>query len=268
MKNNLLRTGQKFKVIPPTNDTSFGPGSLGFMSYMEKLDGSFMNLAQMKATIIRRGKTGKARINFTRIYVPIFPLTDAEFKLDQKAFMKAMPDGGVRSPMLFIKKAMPAEFNVMEMSGLDFLGWAHSQVRCYRNMIETCKHSNWPESKSHPFNRMMTLSDRFEEDPEHFLENLASEQPRLDFLEEFRKALAGITRVILQRQVQRAETLALAAEFLDFTNSGAFIPKDAEKKENEYRFTEDDKALKENMKSYKKLLEAAKEMADTKSKKS
>ena len=68
--------------------------------------------------------------------------------------------------------------------------------------------------------------------------------------------------------MHRAETLALAAEFIEFTNSGAFIPKDAEDKKNEYRFTEDDAELKENMKMYKKALDAAKAAKDSKSKKS
>ena len=59
MKNSLFITGQKFKVIEPTKDTAFGIGSLGFVSFLEKMDSSFMNVAQLQTTIIRKGKGGK-----------------------------------------------------------------------------------------------------------------------------------------------------------------------------------------------------------------
>ena len=84
--------------------------------------------------------------------------------------MKAMPDEGIRKPLLYVKKALPSEFPVMEMAPIDFLGWAHAHVRNYRNMVESCKHSKWPESKSHPFNRLLKLPEQFEEDPEHYLD--------------------------------------------------------------------------------------------------
>lgn len=261
MRNNLFATGHKFEVVDPTDDTTYTVGSQGFMSYIEKTDSSFMNVAQLRTIMIRRGKGGKDRLSSVRIYVPIFTI-------DSGPFDKAMPDKVARKHFLHIKSLQNYSGSVMSMPGIDFLAWALSYVKKIKNMAESCQHHNLSMEKTHPFSQINRLGDYFEQEPEAYLEKYASEEFRNEFLGALRPFLSAMVRVQLNKAVQRAEMLVTAAEFLDFTNSGEFIPKDAKEQKNEYRFTEDEKSLKENIRNYKDLLKRVNKFSKEKSAKS
>lgn len=261
MKNNLFIPGTKFIVVDPTQDGTFNVGSTGFISYLEKIDGSFMNVAQCRAAMTRRGKGGKNRLSFCKIFVPIFPVID-------EGFAKAMPTGGIRKYYLHIEQEVPPYTDVMGFSSIDFIGWAHAKTRMLKYMSEKCKHRKWPEKKGHPFNQMVRMHEYYEEDPERWDEKFADSDLREAFITKLRPAQASLVRILLKQAVLRSEILNSAAEFLEFTNSGAFIPKDAKDTKNEYRFTEDDKALKENVKKTKEALKKITKLSTEKFKRS
>jgi hypothetical protein len=248
MDHNMFELGTKFEVVEPTDDSTYGVGSTGFIFGSSKIDSSFMNVGVLSAIFIRRGKGGKERINNKKFYTPIFTI-------DNPGFCKIMPDKGVRKPFLYIKRVDPLPFDVMEASNIEFLGWSVAYVRHIQKMYESCKHSRWPENKSHIFNRLIKAPDYFEENPEKWFEDFTAENARAEIIETIRMAVSSMVKVNLSFDKDRLNSVATAAEFLDFVNNGEFIPKDAENKENEYRFTEDEKSLKENIKFYKKLVE-------------
>lgn len=261
MKNNLFRTGQKFTVVEPSEDSTYPVGSTGFMSFVERHDQSYMNLAQVRTVMVRRGKTGKERIEHPRMYFPIFPI-------DAEPFKKAMPDKGMRKGYVFVQPEEPNLADIMTLDDVDFLGWSISYVRMLRNAVENCKHHQWPGSKNHLFNKLMRANEYFDDDPEAIKATLASVDSRNEFLAEVRPFTTSLVRVMINKAVARAEMLLTAAEFLDFTNSGEFIPKDAKDKKNEFHFTDDDKELKTNIKIQKKKLEHFKKLSAKKSNKS
>jgi hypothetical protein len=267
LKNILFAAGAKFKVVSPSNDSTYGVGTLGFISYIESIDPSFMNVAMTYAIIIRRGKGGKHRLDYTKMYIPIFPI-------DHEGFAKAMPTGGVRRPYLTIERDMPKITNIMDLTDIEFLGWACSQARRLRFMSEQCRHFKWPSAKKHPINSKVRTNDYIEEDPPAYLSQYTSSDYRTQFLDCLRPMLSTMIRVDLIHNMAHAEASATAAEFIQFTNAGGFLEDKKGKKDkkdqpkNEYRFTEDDKMLTDNFNHYSKELKQAKELMLMKQKKS
>lgn len=245
MKHNLIETGRPFQVVEPTEDSTFGVGTTGFFSYVDKNDSSFINLAMVRTVIIRRGKGGKERMDIARMYFPIFPI-------EAKEFQKAMPDKGVRKAYVHIE---PGEKigDAMMLPDIEYLGWATASVRRLKHMAEKCKHHQWPGSSKHIMNQFMRIHEYFEDDPSRIKERMASQEKRVELLDVLRSMASSMTRMVLHQSVYRADLLLSAAEFLEFTNSGGFIPKDAKDKKNEYRFTEDDKSLQLLVKKHQKL---------------
>lgn len=263
MKNNLFRTGQKFVVVEPTTDSAYTAGSTGYMAFVEKQDNSFANVARVQAVIIRRGKGGKERIECLHLYFPIF-------RVDDKAFQKVMPEKGMRRGYVHPEIEGPAILNVMDLSDIEYLGWAIACIKAMRWMVEKCKHHQWPSSQQHIFNKLGRVAEYFNADPENLgkIKNqLASPDSRVGFLAELRPAFASLVRVNLSEAVLVAEMLHTAAEFLEFTNSGKFIPKDAKDKKNEFHFTDNNKMLKDNIQKHKKRLEQLTKLSKQRTKK-
>jgi hypothetical protein len=267
LKNALFTSGTKFKVVDPSKDSTYGVGTQGFISFIEGLDSSFMNVAMSKVVIIRRGKGGKNRLDFTKMYTPVFPI-------DHEGFDKAMPTttGGIRRPYLTVERDMAEVVNVMDIPAIDFLGWACSQARRVRFMSEQCRHFKWPSTKKHPLNAMIRTIDYFEEDPIAYIDQFTSAEYRTQFLNSLRPMLSTMIRVDLIHNKTYAEALATAAEFLQFTNAGGFLDKESKGKKdqpkNEYRFTEDDKMLGETLSHHNKELKQAEKLMLMKQKKS
>lgn len=78
-KGQLLETtigdcGTLFRVEDAINDKTFHAGSKGFLSFIMGPDCNCPNVVFHKVVTIRRGKTGKPRINQNMILAPIFHL--------------------------------------------------------------------------------------------------------------------------------------------------------------------------------------------------
>ena len=79
---------------------------------------------------------------------------------------------------------------------------------------------------------------------------------------------SSLVRMQIQLDITRADAEMNAAEFLLYTNKGEFIPKDAEDKTNEYKFTEDNEMLECTVKHYKSLRKSISDLYESKKKKS
>jgi len=244
--SNLLEPGAMFKVTEDVKDSTFSPGSLGFVSYIKGTDESYQNVAKIVTVMIRRGKSGKPRVMNAVICVPVF-------YVDHKGFKKLLPEEGNKKYYMQIEREIPMAIDLMSLNSLEFLGYAVAMSKRVRNMSEQCKHKKWPESNSHPINFLKKLPDNFEGDADAYLMKADDIAFRTEFVEETRRMISSLVRVQLQMDIVQAETEINAAEFLLFTNKGEFIPKDAEDKTNEYEFAKDNDMLVRTLEHHKKI---------------
>ena len=259
LQSYLFEAGAKFIVLDQVKDGTFGPGSLGYISYIKSLDDNYQNLAKVVAVIIRRGKGGKDRLSVHTLYMPVFVFENENFD-------KLMPDSN-RKYYIHIEREGDPIMSVSDMNILDFLGWAAAITVRLKKMSESCKHRKWPEDKSNPLNRISRLHQHFEQDPEGHQEEYNNEDFRNHFVAECRKMNSAMARIHLQFDLKKVELELNAAEFLEYTNKGEFIPEDAKDKTNEYEFTDDSKLLTRSVKHYSSIKDEIQKLYDGKQKK-
>jgi len=249
-----------FQVTNKFKDNTLSPGSLGFVSFIRGVDESYQDVAKVVSIIIRRGKTGKARLMYVDLYVPIFTV-------DHKGFRKLLPESGARRYFTYTERYSPIAGDIMKLNGLEFLGYATAMSKRIKYMSDQCKHRKWPEAKSNPINVLKRLPEHFEDNPvEVMLEKYANQSFRKGFVEEIRRLTSSLVRVHLQLEIIKAKTELNAAEFLLFTNRGEFISKDAEDKTNEYEFTKDNDMLERTIDFYSKVKDKIQKLYDGKKK--
>lgn len=169
LTSQIFNTGTKFIVTDDTKDSTFGPGTVGFVSYVKGHDQDYPNVAYFNAAIIRRGKTGKKRIDFSEMSTPIF-----DFKDDN--LVKVMPEEK-RRYYVHIEPVLPYEDRVQRMSDIDFLGWAHSQARYVQKLSTRAKHvAVWPSESASPLNRILNMNENYSEDMDDSLTNAVSRE--------------------------------------------------------------------------------------------
>jgi hypothetical protein len=170
LASQIFPTGTKFVVTDETKDTTFGPGTTGFVSYVKGRDQDFANVLHYRIVTIKRGKGGKERIELNDISTPVF-------ELEGEKFHEMMPDAKRRYYVPISPEPLPA--TVLEMSDLDFLAYGFAYARWVRKLNTRSKHVNaWPNSTEDLLNVFVRMDDYFTEDPDLAKERYAAEPVR------------------------------------------------------------------------------------------
>ncbi len=244
LQSGILDSGTKFMISNKVKNPHYIPGSVGFVSHLGGLDDSYQNVISMTIVITRKGKSGKERLDLSRIKVPIFTF-------DSDNFAKIMPTIENRRDFVYIDKQETQYNNLMEVSSLDFLGWAAAVSKKLRIMSSMCKHSKWPSSNKNPVNRMFRLPEFFSEDPADKSELYGNAEFRSLFLNEARNMYSSMIKIHLELDEQKVKCEINASEFLEFTNKGKFLEKKNAK--NEYKLTDDNALLERTTKYYESI---------------
>ena len=164
LTSQIFNTGTKFIVTEDTKDSTFGPGTVGFISYVKGHDQDYTNVVYLNAIIIKRGKTGKRRIANSELSTPIF-----DFKDDNLA--KVMPEEK-RRYYVHIEPMSSYESTVQNMSDIDFLGWSYALVRYIQKLSTRAKHiAVWPADSTHFLNQILNISENYMENMDPSLTN-------------------------------------------------------------------------------------------------
>lgn len=156
LSSQIFTAGTKFIVTDATKDTTFGPGTTGFVSYVRGRDQHFSNVFYYRIVTTRRGKAGKSRIELNDISTPVF-------ELEGENFIRMMPDEKRRYYVHI--KPMSVENNVMEFSHLDFLAYGFAYARWVRKLNTRAKHMNaWPDNPNDLLNTFVHMNNYFSED--------------------------------------------------------------------------------------------------------
>lgn len=164
LNSQIFNTGTKFIVTEDTKDNTFGPGTIGFISYVKGHDQDYTNVVYLNTVIIKRGKTGKRRISNSEISTPVF-----DFKDDNLS--KVMPEEK-RRYYVHIEPVSSYECSVQSMSDIDFLGWSYAMVKYMQKLSTRAKHIMvWPTDPAHFLNQILNISENYMETMDSSLTN-------------------------------------------------------------------------------------------------
>lgn len=198
ISSNVFSTGTKFVVTEKTSDGSFGPGTTGVVSYVKGKDRDFPNVIYLKVAITKRGKTGKERLDFCEISTPIFEPDG----VDMSGFMPFEK----RRYYVHIEQAKDSVCNIMQMSNIDFMGWALSYAHYIFKLNSRAKRiSVWPNENKSICNSMLNLCEYYNEDPEHAKEVLANTPTRVNFINEVRIKESTLVKCCLSYMLKVAQ---------------------------------------------------------------
>ncbi len=184
LTSQIFNTGTKFVVTDDTKDSTFGPGTTGFVSYVKGHDQDYSNVVYLNAVVLKRGKTGKKRLDNSELSTPIFDIKDGDIS-------KVMPEEK-RRYYVHIEPILPCEDTIQNMSEIDFLGWAHAQTMYIHKLSTRAKHiSSWPRDSDHFLNRILSLN-------EYYSEDLGDELTSIAFREKFAKSIRMIESTLVK----------------------------------------------------------------------
>jgi hypothetical protein len=205
LKSQIFQTGTKFVVSPESEDSVLGAGSVGFMSYVKGRDQDYGNVVYLSFVNTQRGKSGKPRLEAQDLSTPVFILDDKERN-------SILPD---TKRKLFVAGIEPVEFKtntVMDMTDMDFLGWAFASVRFLRKLNTRSRRiSAWPEEDV-LLDGFVRLDQHFTEDPDFTRQNFTNPGMRKAFVEKIRVIESTLTKCSLSYASRVAEIEEHAAK--------------------------------------------------------
>lgn len=212
LQSNILKVGTKFRVTDETTDTTFPPGSLGYIAAAKGSDRDYENVLFMYATIIRRGKTGKDRMEMASISLPIFDLKD-------DALNGKMPDEKRRN-YIHIEPIKSEYKSVHEMPDMDYLGWANANA-CYLKLLanKASRVKVWNEDLNTDYvARLYRAREYFEQDFMELQSWACVSAGKQLFINRARHMESSLIRCAIPYKIKVAELELNAVKFL--MNSG------------------------------------------------
>lgn len=211
LSSNILSTGNKFVITEKTTDGVFKPGTVGIVSYVKGIDTECSNVAYFTAIILKRGKTGKQRIDLEQISTPIF-------SFEKMGLSTVMPDKK-RKRYLYMEPMPQAHHSIQSMSNLNYLGWALSWS-CYLNQLAKCTKPFriWPKKNNDIMNRILNIAIHWHEDRDSTIDMFCSIEKRKNFVEKMRMMEATLFNCSLLYMLKIAECEVKASEYLIHNN--------------------------------------------------
>ena len=204
LSSNILSTGNKFVVNSDIYDSTFGPGSLGIVSYVKGIDVKFANVVHLQVVTLRRGKQGKDRIDVDVISVPIFGFIGM-------ISSKIMPDE--KQKQYICTEPVHSTINtIYNMTDLNYLGWALSwALYLYKLSRNTKPFCVWPKKNKNIMNKMLDMPSYWKDDPTYLIETYCSGDAREKFIKQMRIIEVSLvdTALIYMSKVVNLEVLAI-----------------------------------------------------------
>ncbi len=252
--NHLYPAGTRFIITPDVKGNSFTPSSIGFVSYMTETDFDYQNVTNITAVIIRKGKGGQNRVNMYEMSIPIFTSSDM---LKHENYLP------VERRIYSHIESMPFdEMNLLNISPLDFLGWACAYATYLRYLALNLSYPRgvsaelWPDGpNSNILKDVYLLSERFEENPKVFLEEYGAEGYRTAFITKARELESVLIKCATLYKKGVVDAILNSAYFLKYTNE-------------EYYKVADEKLVKNTIEFYEKSRDQIGSMIKKPSKKS
>jgi hypothetical protein len=183
--------------VDPTKDSSFGPGTRGIMSYVRGYDSEKNNVCYARFVALRRGKSGKMRMDFNELKFPIFVSTESDlsetFIDKEKKFF------------VFIESRPLICNNVIDLESHEFIGWSLAKVNFLAKVHRWVNHNIWPKTKNNIINQIQRMPEVFEADPDQHLKRFEDVELRENLVDKIRQLECKMSRLILQHIIRVKE---------------------------------------------------------------
>lgn len=207
LSSNILSTGNKFIVTEKTVDGAFRPGTIGIISYIKGIDTGCSNVVYLTAVILKRGKTGKSRIDLEQISTPIFNFET----MDSSGIMPNKK----RKRYIFTEPDIQTYRTIHEMEGLEFLGWSLAWALYLQKLSKCTKpFCIWPKKSSNIMNKMLNISSFWYENNEYTIEDFCSLPQREKFVKQMRTLESTLVNCSLSYMIKVTESEINAADYL------------------------------------------------------
>lgn len=248
LESNLYTPGTKFAVTDDVKENTFGPGSLGVMSFVTGGDNDYEDVANVSVIIIRRGKGGIPRINLNKISIPVF--ADKRM-LDKDNYL---PIG--RRYYVHTEKVPYSHEDLLAVAPLDFLGWAAAYMKYLQylasHIAKPKKQNIVPQDHDHVLAVVSRLQEHFDHDRDAALANFSTEVFRRAFIVEARKLESSLIKCVLVYKRKVANITLNSARFMDYTNTEYYEVTDKEEAKNTVQFHEEKIKIIDEMAAVKK----------------
>lgn len=185
LKSQIFRVGTKFIVTENTKDSLFGPGTMGYISFVKGRDQDFSNVVYLKTVMIRRGKTGKERLDSSEISTPIFELD---------GIGNIMPDEARRYYVHI--SPLPTDYmDVTEMQDIEFLGWMYANTLYINKLNTKAKYNSlWPGEYDNVLNKILRINEGYLENPESIKAEYNDAHYRAEIIDQIRSMESSLVR--------------------------------------------------------------------------
>ena len=190
--NDLVGPARRFVVSGDSTDTTFGPGSVGFVSHIRGGDTDFPNLIYVAASVIRRGKTGKERLEAAELCIPLFDS-------DDDALKKFWPaENEKRKSLIRIEPPNSStKVHISSMSDIEFLGWSNSVALFLDKLLSaSARIKSISPDNQNALSRLVSLPERFGYDQNETKGEYCSAEHRLSIISTLRQIESAFSRCI------------------------------------------------------------------------
>jgi len=247
LDSNLFTPGTKFVVTDDVKESTFGPGTTGFISYMKNADSVYEDVANVVVSIIRRGKGGKRRVDISNMSIPIF--SDPRM-LEHKNYL---PSG--RRHYVHIKKVDFDVEDLMKIIPMDFLGWAAAYARYLNHLVQNIanpKKGLWPNDPHLNLNIAIRLPDIFIQNEDEAIATLTNEVWREVFIGEARAKESALIKCALRYNETVVKASLNSAQFVEYTNEEYYEVSDKDLTTATVKFYKDKAAIVNEMIHFRK----------------
>lgn len=207
----VFPVGTEFIVSPLIKSGVFPPFSAGFIGNFNGQFKNSPNVIILNATLIRKGKRGKQRIENILLTTQVF-----DIEIERKGLKLDEFKG---YPFVHITNAENTYSNVMDMEPLEFLGWGTAHLTYLAELYKDADVAKrWPRGNVSPINIMMNMGDRFYNDPAGALNLYAAEDFRTNFTQELRMMETSVAKTVLQYKLTLSAAELKAAAYLLWDN--------------------------------------------------
>lgn len=221
LPHTLMRPGQRIVVSKELASSTYPAGTLGYSSIISPVGSSEYKLfCKQIVYIIRRGKSGKSRLEATAFMQPIYFFNNADFK-------KHVPKN--KYNVLF-KPSNDKLQKLLSLSGLEFTAWACAYISYLKNLNDTLdfRAKIWPTKKTHLLNiYLMSATLHYRMDPDVWLENNSSFMQKVRLIEDIRRMEALLYRSSLKYYtvINKIKMSSIQSLLTMFTNDHKFCTK-------------------------------------------
>jgi hypothetical protein len=198
MITNVLNAGSLFTTLDPLKSSVLPPGSIGFVAHIRQVHRPLCYTAE--TVIIRKGKTGKQRLDSKNIRAPIFLTPELQ---ENEKYIEFLSKELVTLKYYMHIKPVDMLPSILEFTELEFIAWAFAY---YRHIISLMELSNPPfkfqGEQFTPLSRVSSLPSKWQNNPQEILDYYKSTTHKREVVSHLRKTylyLLGCSKLYHQR---------------------------------------------------------------------